>query len=85
MPASKRNRFINKIIFSRLKILIKKFSVNFSVEMIIIHLQFFSPKNSECLMNNLPKTKTMYHAFVNKDISFEGIFYTGVKTTGIFL
>ncbi len=35
-------------------------------------------------MNNLPSVKTMYDALVNKDISFEGIFYAGVKTTGIF-
>jgi AraC family transcriptional regulator of adaptative response/methylated-DNA-[protein]-cysteine methyltransferase len=35
-------------------------------------------------MNLLPSTKTMYRALVNKDSSFEGIFYVGVKTTGIF-
>ena len=35
-------------------------------------------------MNNLPSVKTMYNALVNKDIKYEGIFYVGVKTTGIF-
>ncbi len=35
-------------------------------------------------MNNIPSERVMYKAFINKDISFEGIFYTGVKTTGIF-
>ncbi len=29
-------------------------------------------------------TEIMYKAIVEKDISFEGIFYTAVKTTGIF-
>lgn len=28
--------------------------------------------------------ETMYNALVNKDITFEGVFYAGVKTTGIF-
>ena len=32
----------------------------------------------------LPDTDTMYKALVEKDSSFEGIFFTGVKTTGIF-
>ena len=35
-------------------------------------------------MENLPDIKTMYEAFVKRDASFEGIFFTGVKTTGIF-
>lgn len=35
-------------------------------------------------MNNLPTVKVMYRALVNKDVTFEGIFYAGVKTTGIF-
>ncbi len=35
-------------------------------------------------MDNLPNTNTMYNALLNKDKSFEGIFYVGVKTTGIF-
>lgn len=35
-------------------------------------------------MNALPSEKTMYNAMLNKDKSFEGIFYAGVKTTGIF-
>lgn len=35
-------------------------------------------------MKSLPDIKTMYDAFLKRDISFEGIFYVGVKTTGIF-
>jgi AraC family transcriptional regulator of adaptative response/methylated-DNA-[protein]-cysteine methyltransferase len=32
----------------------------------------------------LPPSETMYRALVNRDPSFEGIFYVGVRTTGIF-
>ena len=32
----------------------------------------------------LPPAETMYRALVNRDSSFEGIFYIGVRTTGIF-
>lgn len=32
----------------------------------------------------LPDKKTMYSALLNKDSNFEGIFFVGVKTTGIF-
>ena len=32
----------------------------------------------------LPPADTMYRALVNRDPSFEGIFYVGVRTTGIF-
>lgn len=32
----------------------------------------------------LPSPKTMYRALVNRDPSFEGIFFVGVRTTGIF-
>src|SRR5215510_2728857 len=35
-------------------------------------------------MELLPPTETMYHALVNRDASFEGIFFVGVRTTGIF-
>lgn len=35
-------------------------------------------------MMTLPSTKTMYTALVNRDSSFEGIFYAGIRTTGIF-
>src|SRR5438105_12347629 len=31
----------------------------------------------------LPPTETMYRALVNRDPSFEGIFFVGVRTTGI--
>jgi len=33
----------------------------------------------------LPPPEMMYRALVNRDASFEGIFYIGVRTTGIFL
>src|SRR5256714_6939890 len=32
----------------------------------------------------LPPPDTMYRALVNRDSSFEGIFFVGVRTTGIF-
>ena len=32
----------------------------------------------------LPPPETMYRALVNRDASFEGIFFIGVRTTGIF-
>ncbi|MDX6694847.1 MAG: AraC family transcriptional regulator [Blastocatellia bacterium] len=35
-------------------------------------------------MNKLPPVTTMYRALLNRDTTFEGIFYAGVKTTGIF-
>lgn len=33
---------------------------------------------------SLPDKNTMYRALVNKDSRFEGIFFVGVKTTGVF-
>lgn len=38
------------------------------------------------MMYNLfmPDKRTMYNALLNKDSSFEGIFFVGVKTTGVF-
>src|SRR5438552_5089773 len=35
-------------------------------------------------MDLLPPRETMYRALVNRDSSFEGIFFAGVRTTGIF-
>jgi AraC family transcriptional regulator, regulatory protein of adaptative response / methylated-DNA-[protein]-cysteine methyltransferase len=32
----------------------------------------------------LPPTETMYRALMKRDPSFEGIFYVGVRTTGVF-
>src|SRR5437870_1997604 len=32
----------------------------------------------------LPPPETMYRALVKRDSSFEGIFFVGVRTTGIF-
>ena len=36
------------------------------------------------LMQLLPPVETMYRALVNRDSTFEGIFFAGVRTTGIF-
>ena len=35
-------------------------------------------------MINLPSNQTMYTALVERDSTFEGVFYAGIKTTGIF-
>ena len=35
-------------------------------------------------MNKLPPTPEMFRAFVHRDSTYEGVFYTGVRTTGIF-
>src|SRR5436190_5312705 len=35
-------------------------------------------------MELLPPSETMYRALLNRDSSFEGIFFVGVRTTGIF-
>jgi methylphosphotriester-DNA--protein-cysteine methyltransferase len=35
-------------------------------------------------MSALLSEKIMYKAILNRDISYDGIFYTGVKITGIF-
>lgn len=35
-------------------------------------------------MQLLPPAETMYRALVNRDPTFEGIFFAGVRTTGIF-
>jgi AraC family transcriptional regulator of adaptative response/methylated-DNA-[protein]-cysteine methyltransferase len=35
-------------------------------------------------MNALPTTRTMYTALARRDSSYEGVFFAGVKTTGIF-
>ncbi len=35
-------------------------------------------------MKSLPSTRTMYQAVVRRDAAYEGVFFTGVKTTGIF-
>jgi AraC family transcriptional regulator, regulatory protein of adaptative response / methylated-DNA-[protein]-cysteine methyltransferase len=36
------------------------------------------------LRHALPPAEEMYEAFVNRDPSYEGVFWTGVTTTGIF-
>jgi AraC family transcriptional regulator of adaptative response/methylated-DNA-[protein]-cysteine methyltransferase len=36
------------------------------------------------VMELLPSADTMYRALVNRDSTFEGIFFVGVRTTGIF-
>jgi AraC family transcriptional regulator of adaptative response/methylated-DNA-[protein]-cysteine methyltransferase len=38
----------------------------------------------EISVTKLPSVSTMYRALVERDSSFEGVFYVGVKTTGIF-
>ena len=35
-------------------------------------------------MEKLPSSTVMYRALVNRDTTFEGVFFVGVKTTGIF-
>ena len=35
-------------------------------------------------MLNLKKRDEYYHALINKNSNYEGIFYVGVKTTGVF-
>ena len=35
-------------------------------------------------MKTLPSARTMYQAVVRRDSEYEGVFFTGVKTTGIF-
>ena len=35
-------------------------------------------------MKLLPSTRTMYRALIRRDPGYEGVFFTGVKTTGIF-
>jgi len=35
-------------------------------------------------MTPLPSTRTMYRALSRRDAAYEGVFFTGVKTTGIF-
>ena len=35
-------------------------------------------------MSSLPSRRTMYQALVRRDSGYEGVFFTGVKTTGIF-
>ena len=34
--------------------------------------------------NELPKINVMYNALINRDETYEGVFFVGVKTTGIF-
>ena len=34
--------------------------------------------------NSLPSPRTMYRALARRDAAYEGVFFTGVKTTGIF-
>jgi AraC family transcriptional regulator of adaptative response/methylated-DNA-[protein]-cysteine methyltransferase len=36
------------------------------------------------MITSLPDEKTMYNALLEKDTSYDGIFFVGVKTTGIF-
>jgi len=38
----------------------------------------------EAMVRSMPDSGTLYAALLNKDSSYEGIFFVGVKTTGIF-
>ena len=38
----------------------------------------------EAAMQNVEMTEAMFDAFVKRDTRFDGIFYTGVRSTGIF-
>lgn len=40
--------------------------------------------DAQATQSPLPSPRTMYAAVVRKDESFDGLFYTGVRTTGIF-
>jgi AraC family transcriptional regulator of adaptative response/methylated-DNA-[protein]-cysteine methyltransferase len=51
-----------------------------SIPYIILHLQ----KPFVMLLASLPADDVLYTALLNKDSSFEGVFFVGVKTTGIF-
>ncbi len=35
-------------------------------------------------MPTLPDFETMYRAFLERDTAYDGVFFVGVKTTGIF-
>jgi len=35
-------------------------------------------------MNTLPPIEEMQRAYLEKDVSYDGIFFLGVRTTGIF-
>src|SRR5262249_15832990 len=47
-------------------------------------LLYFSDSTRMKTPELLPPPETMYRALVNRDPSFEGIFFVGVRTTGIF-
>jgi AraC family transcriptional regulator of adaptative response/methylated-DNA-[protein]-cysteine methyltransferase len=56
-----------------------KFSANFSVD-------FDAPRAHRWPMvaASLPETGALMDAFYSRDASYDGVFYTGVRTTGIF-
>jgi AraC family transcriptional regulator of adaptative response/methylated-DNA-[protein]-cysteine methyltransferase len=41
-------------------------------------------KKGNIRMQTMPSEKIMYQALLNKDSAYEGVFFVGVKTTGIF-
>jgi AraC family transcriptional regulator of adaptative response/methylated-DNA-[protein]-cysteine methyltransferase len=45
---------------------------------------FETPAAAAPLMKALPSARTMYRALSRRDPGYEGVFFTGVKTTGIF-
>jgi AraC family transcriptional regulator, regulatory protein of adaptative response / methylated-DNA-[protein]-cysteine methyltransferase len=56
-----------------------EFTVQFSVEG-----RENSPKFRLMTMTSLPSSDTMYRALAERDGSFDGVFFAGIKTTGIF-
>lgn len=68
----------------------KKFHVEFSVEsppvVCYVMMQMSDSITSELPMTEkkLPSAGVMYKAFLSRDNAFDGIFFTAVRTTGIF-
>jgi methylphosphotriester-DNA--protein-cysteine methyltransferase len=47
-------------------------------------LGIMKPAAASPSVTTLPDTRTMYRALARRDPAYEGVFFTGVKTTGIF-
>src|SRR5215510_7440714 len=54
-----------------------KIDVKKSVESLLTRI-------NNAVMNTMPSIKEMQHAYLQKDNSYDGIFFLGVRTTGIF-
>jgi AraC family transcriptional regulator of adaptative response/methylated-DNA-[protein]-cysteine methyltransferase len=44
----------------------------------------FTDRGTMTFMSTMPSTKEMQRAYLRKDVSYDGIFFLGVRTTGIF-